>query len=264
MPWFKRQEIGVGSSCNLWHKQCPELWGDFLGSRTSSIYLRLLRDCSLTFLEPPTRSLLRARLQFPICDVFTYWMSADACFLSHGCSSRELPCPRGHTGCWASLASSAALWAWSVWLLSTQRVLHSSLSTWWQDRAAVLLTLQKWCLQPRVTATATATAWGASEGVLPSSPGTNQPILGSAGWQCCAPWCPGVLPRCGSLSCHSTWRGWHRQTLPCCQASAGNLVLQFPPFSLHPSGNPLGADRFSSPLWLIWRFGWVLMWLQVG
>lgn len=69
-------------------------WEDFLGSRTSSIYFRLLRDCSLTFLELPTRSLLRARLQFLICDFLTYRVSADACFLSHGCSSRELQCPR--------------------------------------------------------------------------------------------------------------------------------------------------------------------------
>lgn len=75
-------------------------WGDFLGSRTSSIYFRLLRDCSLTFLKPPVRSLLRARLQFPICGYFTSRLCAGACFLSHGCSSRDLQCPRAPRSQW--------------------------------------------------------------------------------------------------------------------------------------------------------------------
>lgn len=56
-----------------------------------------------------------------------------------------------------------------------------------------------------------------------------------------APRCPGVLPRCGAGAAIPPGRGWHRHTLLCCQASAGNLVL--------PISALLSASQGKSLIW---------------
>lgn len=127
----------------------------------------------------------------------------------------------------------------------SQCVLHSSsLSTWRQDRTTVVLTLQKWCLQSCVTATATAQVVNEFSLALLAK---SSPFLMPSWAVVPCPTVPGSAASLWGLELlfHLGQAGTGKHSLPCCQASAGKLVLQI--------SSLLSASEGTS---LIWKQPW--------
>lgn len=138
---------------------------------------------------------MRARLQFHICEFFTYWVSADASFLSYGCSSRELQCPRAPRSQW--LLSQPGLISCPVSVVSVTAQ-HPACFTFFFLKH--LMTRRGCCCTYTAQVVSAISCCQHCHStrslihVLPSSPGTKHPIfdaqLGGRAmphgvWACC-------------------------------------------------------------------------------
>lgn len=135
---------------------------------------------------------MRARPQFPICDFFTYWVSADARFLSYGCSSRELQCPRAPRSQW--LLSQPGFISCPVSVVSVTAQHPAWFAFFSLKHLKTRLTLQEWCLQSRVAGAVTAR--GASFMCSPALLAQTTPFL-MLSWVAVP--CPAVPGRAASL-----------------------------------------------------------------